>query len=82
MKLGLTKAIEATTQGKTVVSVIGKRYTAAQLNGKMLGKHAAVFDDVGMAKREREGEWWLNGRKTQRDTTYRKARIRENSESR
>jgi len=66
MKLGLTKAIEATTQGHAVaiVSYIGKRYTAEEINGKMLGKHAAVFDDVGMTKKEREGAWRIDDRRT------------------
>ncbi|NYV67621.1 hypothetical protein HYI36_20285 [Bacillus sp. Gen3] len=53
----LTQAIHATLNGHTVVSTIGRRYTAEELQPKMLGEHAAVFNDVGMTAEERKGEW-------------------------
>lgn len=53
----LTKAIHVVASGAAVVSAIGRRYTAAELAPKLLGKHAASFNSVGMTKAEREGEW-------------------------
>lgn len=55
---GLTEAILAVVDGASAIeSVIGKRYTAEELQSKKLGGHAAVFNDVGMSKKECEGEW-------------------------
>lgn len=59
----LVQAIHALTEGATAaVSVIGKRYTVAELAPKMIGGHACVFNNVGMTKGEREGEWRIDTR--------------------
>ena len=57
--MGLTEAIHALVDGKgnVIVSVIGKRYTVAELQPKKIGARAAVINDVGMTKVERRGEW-------------------------
>jgi hypothetical protein len=56
--MNLTQAIIALTRGATaVVSVLGKRYTAAELAPKQLGQSAVVFNRVGMTEAERKGEW-------------------------
>lgn len=58
MRLLLTEAMRKLTEGvPAVVSVIGKRYMAAELAPKMLGERAVVYSNVGMTKAEREGEW-------------------------
>jgi len=54
----LTQAIHALVDGApAIVSVIGKRYTIAELAPKKLGDHVAVFNDVGMKKEEMKGDW-------------------------
>ncbi|MDQ0270791.1 hypothetical protein [Cytobacillus purgationiresistens] len=56
--MNLPQAMNAIANGApAVVSVIGRRYTADELQPKMIGGHAAVFKNVGMTKVEREGEW-------------------------
>lgn len=56
---GLTEAIHALIDGQahSIVSIIGKRYTKAELEPKKLGKYAAVIIDVKMTKEERKGAW-------------------------
>lgn len=58
-RLNLVQAIRKLTEGKVtaIVSVIGKRYTTAELQPKMLGGHACVINSVGMTEAERKGEW-------------------------
>ncbi len=57
--MGLTKAINALVDGKgsAIISEVGNRYTVAELQPRKLGGQAAVFNDVGMSKIERRGEW-------------------------
>ncbi|MEH7521741.1 hypothetical protein V7149_00440 [Bacillus sp. JJ1503] len=56
--MNLVEAIsELTTSTPAVVSVIGKRYTAAELAPRMIGEKACVFNVVGMTEAERKGEW-------------------------
>ncbi len=57
--VGLTEAIHAIIDGQAdaIVSVIGKRYTRAELEPRKLGTQAAVFNDVGMTREERKGTW-------------------------
>lgn len=56
---GLTEAIIAVVNGATSIisGVSGKRYTAEELQPKKLGGRVAVFNDLGMTKKEREGGW-------------------------
>lgn len=57
--MGLIEAMHALVDGKgnVIVSVIGKRYTVAELQPKKIGGHAAVINDVGLTKIERRGAW-------------------------
>lgn len=56
--MNLTQAMSAIANGApAVVSFLGKRYTAEELQPRMIGGHAAVFNDVGMTKDETKGEW-------------------------
>lgn len=56
--LGLTQAMNALANGApAVVSVSGKRYTADELQPRMLSEHVAIFNDVGMTEVERKKEW-------------------------
>lgn len=62
--MGLVEAVRALTNGATaVVSVIGKRYTAAELAPiNFIGKHAVSYNNVGMTEAERKGEWRIESR--------------------
>ncbi|MFS0643865.1 hypothetical protein [Siminovitchia sp. 179-K 8D1 HS] len=57
--MGLTEAIHAIIDERTnaIVSVVGKRYTKAELQPKKLWKYAAVIKDLGMTKEEQKGMW-------------------------
>ncbi|KQL18811.1 hypothetical protein AN957_09660 [Cytobacillus solani] len=56
--MNLVEAIRALTTGDTaIVSVIGRRYTIAELAPKMIGENACVYNNVGMTEAERKGEW-------------------------
>ena len=57
--MGLTEAIHAIVDGQAdaIVSVIGKRYTKAELAPRKLGTQSAIFNDVGMTKEEYKGAW-------------------------
>lgn len=56
--LGLTQAMNALANGApAVISVAGKRYTADELQPRMLSEHVAIFNDVGMTENERKKGW-------------------------
>lgn len=56
--LGLTQAMNALANGApAVISVIGKRYTAVDLQPRMLSELVAIFNDVGMTEIERKKGW-------------------------
>lgn len=58
-RLTLVQAIRKLTEGNAsaIVSVIGKRYTTAELQPKMIGLRACVCSSAGMTEAERKGEW-------------------------
>ncbi len=55
----IVQAVRNLTEGNSsaIVSVVGKRYTTAELQPKMIGEQACVFNRAGMTEAERKGAW-------------------------
>lgn len=56
----LIDAINEVAKGHAVVSVIGKRYTDAELAPVWVGEHYASFNRAGMTATEIKGEWRID----------------------
>lgn len=57
--MNLVQAVRKLTEGNTtaIVSAVDKRYTSAELQPKMIGGRACVFNRAGMTEAERKGAW-------------------------
>ncbi|MDF1511163.1 hypothetical protein PZE06_23820 [Robertmurraya sp. DFI.2.37] len=55
----IVQAIRNLTEGNSsaIVSAVGRRYTTAELQPKMIGEQACVFNRAGMTETERKGAW-------------------------
>lgn len=59
--MGITEALHASADGKTIVSCAGVYYQPQFLNAKKLGSHGAVCDSVILTEIERKGRWRIDG---------------------
>lgn len=55
--MNILQAAQYSSNGFTVISNTGKRYSSEMLNVKWFGSHYASMSNCGMTDEERKGEW-------------------------